>query len=60
LPLTTSEQESYRFAKQAYLAGDYKRALDLFDGFIRKYPNSSLIPDASLYQADSLLHLSGE
>jgi LysM repeat protein len=59
-PFSAGEQDSYRVAKQAYLAGRYQKALDLFGGFLRKFPNSKLAPDASLYQADCLLHLSGE
>lgn len=59
-PAGSDEQESYQLAKRAYLAGDYRKAQDLFSGFLRKFPKSALAPDASLYQADCFMHLSGQ
>ena len=56
----SDEQQSYQRAKRAYLAGQYQTAQDLFSGFLRAFPNSALAPDASLYQADCFLHLSGQ
>lgn len=59
-PVANAEQESYQRAKRAYLTGDYQKAADLFDRFLRRFPDSSLAADASLYRADSFMRLSGE
>jgi LysM repeat protein len=59
-PATSDEQQSYQRAKRAYLAGEYLKAQDLFTAFLQKFPSSSLAPDASLYQADCFMHLSGQ
>lgn len=59
-PIATDEQGSYQQAKLAYLKGDYQTALELFTQFRSKYPNSTFSADVALYQADCLLHLSGE
>ena len=58
-PVASGEQESYQRARQAYQDGYYQKALDLFGRFLRKYPNSKLAADASLYRADCFLRLSG-
>ena len=60
LPVTASEQVRYQQAKIAYLKGDYQKALDLFTDFRREFPGSKFSADVALYQADCLLHLSGE
>jgi LysM repeat protein len=57
---TSKEQENYLQAKRAYLAGDYQKSLSLFTEYLRKYPNSAVSADASLYRADCLMHLSGQ
>ncbi|GFO68413.1 peptidoglycan-binding protein LysM [Geomonas limicola] len=54
------ELESYRQAKQAYLTGEYQKAMELFSDFLQKYPNSTSSADAALYRADSMMHLSGQ
>jgi hypothetical protein len=54
------ELDGFRQAKDAYLAGQYQKALDLFADFVRRFPNSSSVPEAELYRADSLLHLAGQ
>jgi len=59
-PVATDEQGSYQQAKLAYLKGDYQTALELFSEFRSKYPGSTFSADVALYQADCLLHLSGE
>jgi len=59
-PIATDEQGSYQQAKLAYLKGDYQTALELFTQFRSKYPASTFSADVALYQADCLLHLSGE
>ena len=57
--MRSAEQQSYQRARRAYQAGDYQKAQELFSGFLAKFPNSDLAADASLYQADCFLHLSG-
>jgi hypothetical protein len=59
-PVAIDEQGSYQQAKLAYLKGDYQTALELFTQFRSKYPGSTFSADVALYQADCLLHLSGE
>jgi hypothetical protein len=59
-PVANDEQGSYQQAKLAYLKGDYQTALELFTQFRSKYPGSTFSADVALYQADCLLHLSGE
>jgi hypothetical protein len=59
-PVATDEQGSYQQAKLAYLKGDYQTAFELFTQFRSKYPGSTFSADVALYQADCLLHLSGE
>jgi hypothetical protein len=54
------EQETYQRARRAYLDGECRKALDLFDSFLHRFPTSNLAADASLYRADCLLRLSGE
>lgn len=58
-PATAGEQETYQTAKRTYLLGDYQKAMELLSAFLRRYPDSNLAADASLYRADCLLHLSG-
>jgi TolA-binding protein len=57
---TLGEQENFQQAKRAYLNGQYQKSLDLFDTFLRKFPNSDLAADAALYRADCLYRLSGQ
>lgn len=59
-PALAEEQQLYQQAKRAYLVADYTKSLELFGAFLRRYPQSPLAADASLYQADSLLRLSQE
>jgi LysM repeat protein len=54
------EQETYQRARRAYLDGDCRKGLELFDSFLRRFPNSNLAADVSLYRADCLLRLSAE
>ncbi|MCM0080021.1 LysM peptidoglycan-binding domain-containing protein [Geomonas sp. Red32] len=53
-----AEQDAYQQAKRAYLKGEYRQSLALFDTFLKKFPNSPLASDASLYRADCYLRLS--
>ena len=59
-PALADEQQLYQQAKRAYLVADYTKSLELFGDFLRRYPQSRLAADASLYQADCLLRLSQE
>jgi len=59
-PALADEQQLYQQAKRAYLVDDYTKSLELFGDFLRRYPQSRLAADASLYQADCLLRLSQE
>ena len=59
-PARSSEQDSYQRATQAYLSGDYQKALNLYGQFLQKFPRSRLAADASLNQANCLMRLSGE
>jgi hypothetical protein len=54
------EQEIYQRGRRAYLDGNCRNALELFDSFLRRFPNSNLAADVSLYRADCLLRLSAE
>ena len=58
--VASGEQESFLQAKLAYMKGDYQKSLALFTEFLGKYPHSTSTPDASLYRADCLMHLSGQ
>ncbi|GFO54555.1 peptidoglycan-binding protein LysM [Geomonas sp. Red276] len=53
-----AEQDAYQQAKRAYLKGEYRQSLALFDTFLKRFPNSPLASDASLYRADCYLRLS--
>ncbi|WP_026843127.1 LysM peptidoglycan-binding domain-containing protein [Citrifermentans bremense] len=59
-PAQAGETESFHQARKAYLDRNYQRALELFSGFLKKFPRSGYAADASLYRADCYLHLSGE
>ncbi|TGU73983.1 LysM peptidoglycan-binding domain-containing protein [Geomonas terrae] len=56
----SGERELFQRAERAYLAHDYRDALNGFTKFLRTFPRSSFAADASLYRADCYLHLSGE
>jgi LysM repeat protein len=59
-PVKSGEQASYQHATQAYLRGDYQKALNLYGLFLQKFPHSRLAPDATLNQADCMMRLSAE
>ncbi|MDD2335430.1 MAG: LysM peptidoglycan-binding domain-containing protein [Geobacteraceae bacterium] len=56
-----SSAERYLFDQAAafFAQGKYREALEGFNGFLKQYPHSSLLPDASLYRGDCFLRLSG-
>jgi LysM repeat protein len=54
----TAEQLLYAKGISEYNKGHYPQALTIFSHFMEKYPASPLMPDATLYKAESLLNLS--
>ena len=50
----------YEEAVKFYRLGAYQEALEGFDRFLAKYPDSPLASDATLFRADCYLKLSGE
>lgn len=57
---TAGEQTLYEEGIEAYKTGNYRQSLDAFDRFLQRYPDSPLVPDVSLYRADTLLKLSSQ
>lgn len=60
-PAATSEsgsQRDYQRAVTIYKKGEYREALDAFDAFLTRHPDSPLAPDATLYRADCYMKLS--
>jgi LysM repeat protein len=51
-------QNLFQWAVTIYKRGEYRQALDAFDQFQNRYPDSPLVPDAALYRADCYLKLS--
>ncbi|MBT0653407.1 LysM peptidoglycan-binding domain-containing protein [Geomobilimonas luticola] len=60
-PAAASEsgsQRDYQRAVTIYKKGEYREALDAFDAFLARHPDSPLAPDATLYRADCYMKLS--
>lgn len=60
-PAAASEsgsQRDYQRAVTIYKKGEYREALDAFDAFLTRYPDSPFAPDATLYRADCYMKLS--
>lgn len=59
---TFDENEQTLFEKGvgAYKSGQYQQSLDAFDRFLARYPESPLLPDATLYRADALMKMAGQ
>jgi len=55
----SAERQLYAQATALFAQGNYRKALDGFDRFLEKYPNSTLVPEAILYRGDCFLRLSG-
>ena len=55
-----AEQRLFKQAVALMSRGEYRRALDSFSLFQKKYPESLLSPDVHLHRADCYLHLSGD
>lgn len=51
-------QGLYQHAVTIYKKGEYRQALDAFDAFLARYPDSPLAADATLYRADCYMKLS--
>lgn len=58
VPAADPSLMQYNLAVAAYKNGQLRKALQEFDQFLAKFPNSPLAADASLYRADCLLNLS--
>ena len=54
------ERRLYKRGVTAFAAGHYHNALDVFNEFLATYPNSTDAAEASLYQAECYMKLSGE
>jgi len=57
--VSSSERQLFDEAVALFAQGKYREALDGFSRFLQVYPDSPLVPDASLYRADCYLRLSG-
>jgi LysM repeat protein len=57
--VSSPERQLYDQATALFAQGKYREALEGFDNFLKQYPHSSLVPDASLYRGDCYLRLSG-
>lgn len=57
--ISSGEARLYRQSVALQDQGDYRRALDGFTLFLKKYPDSPLSPDVHLHRADCYLRLSG-
>jgi len=57
--VSSAERQLFDQAATLFAQGNYREALDGFSRFLKVYPHSSLVPDASLYRADCYLRLSG-
>ncbi|WP_223908079.1 LysM peptidoglycan-binding domain-containing protein [Geobacter sp. AOG1] len=55
---TAGSQADYQRAVTVYKKGEYREALDAFDLFLARHPDSPLAPDATLYRADCYMKLS--
>lgn len=56
-PASGAENQAFTAAEKVYLDADYKNAEAYFADFIQKYPGSTRIPEALLYQAQALIKL---
>ncbi|MGB4598547.1 MAG: LysM peptidoglycan-binding domain-containing protein [Trichlorobacter sp.] len=56
----SAEQASYARAQAAFKRGDCTSAVAQFDRFMAEFPQSSLLPDASLSRAECYLKLSAK
>ncbi len=56
--VTAAENTAFRHAMAAFNKGECDNAIKLFDTFINSYPNSSMMPDATLNRAECYLKLS--
>ncbi len=53
------ERHTYQKAIALYEKGKYRDAIAAFSHFMKKYPSSSFVPDATLYRSDCYLRRSG-
>lgn len=57
-PSRSAERQLYDQAVDLFVQGKFREALDGFTRFLKQYPQSSLVPNASLYRGDCFLRLS--
>ncbi len=50
-------EADYQKAQQAYAGEDYARALELFDAYLQRYPNTELAGNAQFWKAYCCYHL---
>jgi TolA-binding protein len=55
----TAGERLFKRGVRAFEAKDYRHALDIFDKFLKAYPNSPNAADATLYRAECYMNLSG-
>lgn len=56
-PVAVDENDAYERAQGQRRIGDYQGAISAFQGFIRKYPKSTLAPRAQYWIGDSYFNL---
>jgi TolA-binding protein len=56
---SAAEQKLFKRGAALYNKGAYRRALDIFNVFLKNYPDSRRAADAALYKADCYLKLAG-
>jgi len=50
----------FKHGIRAFKARHYRHAIDIFDNYLKIYPNSPNAPDAMLYRAECYMKLSGQ
>lgn len=55
---SSAELRLFEQSVALFTQGNYQDALDSFNSFLKLYPHSPLVPNASLYRADCFLRLS--
>ncbi len=54
------EERLFNRGVSAYKAGEYRRAIEIFDKYLATYPNSTSAANAALYRAESYENLAGQ
>jgi len=56
----TAGARLFKHGVRAFKARHYRHAIDIFDNYLKIYPNSPNAPDAMLYRAECYMKLSGQ